>query len=90
MTLKRLWLKLLINFSHKITEENLFKYLDTLNQILGPYILITDSIFDNSKEYKYNHKSFFDKQEEIIEYIEQIDQIRSLYCISFKNLPTIR
>ena len=75
----------LLNFSHNITEKNLFKYLNTLNQILGPYILITDSIFDNSKEYKYNHKSFFDKQEEIIEYIAQIDQIRSLYCISFKN-----
>lgn len=75
----------LLNFSHKITEKNLFKYLNTLNQILGPYILITDSIFDNSKEYKYNHKSFFDKQEKIIEYIERIDQIRSLYCISFNN-----
>ena len=26
-----------------------FLYLTTLNEILGPYILITDSIFDNSK-----------------------------------------
>ena len=75
----------LLNFSHTITEKKLYVYLDTLNKILGPYILITDSVFDKSKEYKYHHKSFFDKQEKIIEYIERIDQIRSLYCISFEN-----
>lgn len=75
----------LLNFSHTITEKKLYIYLNTLHKILGPYILITDSVFDKSKEYKYHHKSFFDKQETIIEYIERIDQIRSLYCISFKN-----
>ena len=75
----------LLGFSHTITEKKLYIYLNTLNEILGPYILIADSVFDKSKEYKYHHKSFFDKQEKIIEYIERIDQIRSLYCISFKN-----
>ena len=75
----------LLNFSHTITEKEFYIYLNTLNKILGPYILITDSVFDKSKEYKYHHKSFFDKQEKIIEYIERIDQIRSLYCISFEN-----
>lgn len=75
----------LLGFSHRITEKNLLEYLSTLNKILGPYILITDSVFDESKEYKYSHKSFLDKQEHIIEYIEKVDQIRSLYCISFKN-----
>ena len=75
----------LLNFSHTITEKKLYIYLNTLHKILGPYILIADSVFDKSKEYKYHHKSFFDKQEKIIEYIERIDQIRSLYCISFKN-----
>ena len=53
--------------------------------ILGPYILITDSVYDKSKEYKYSHKSFLDKQEKIIEYVERIDKIRSLYCISLTN-----
>ena len=75
----------LLGFSHKITDKKLFKYLTKLNEILGPYILITDSVFDKSKEYRYSHKSFLDKQEQIIEYIERIDKIRSLYCISFKN-----
>mgnify|MGYP001449926342 CR=1 FL=1 len=75
----------LLNFSHKISEEELLKYLKKLNECLGSYILITDSIFDNSKEYQYSHKSFLDKQEYILEYIERIDQIRSLYCISFDN-----
>ena len=73
----------LLNFSHNITEKELLKYLTKLNKILGPYILIIDSVFDNSEIYKHSHKSFLDKQENIIEYIEKIDQIRSLYCISF-------
>ena len=57
--------------------------LNELRLIIGPYILITDSVYDKSKEYKYSHKSFLDKQEKIIEYIDRIDKIRSLYCISF-------
>ena len=75
----------LLNFAHTISDEELLNYLNTLNEILGPYILITDSIFDSSKEYKYSHKSILDKQENIIEYIEKVDQIRSLYCIAFEN-----
>ena len=75
----------LLNFSHTISDEEFLLYLTTLNEILGPYILITDSIFDNSKEYKYSHKKLLDKQENIIQCIEKIDDIRSLYCISFKN-----
>ena len=76
----------LLGFSHKISDKQLIKYLVNLNEILGPYILITDSVYDKSKEYKYSHKSFLDKQENIIEYIEKIDRIRSLYCIAFKDI----
>ena len=75
----------LLGFSHEISDEKLFEYLNKLYEVLGPYILITDSIFSKSKEYKYSHKSFLDKQLNVIEYIEKIDKIRSLYCISFKN-----
>ena len=73
----------LLGFSHKISDKQLFNYLNELRLILGPYILITDSVYDKSKEYKYSHKSFLDKQVKIIEYIDRIDKIRSLYCISF-------
>ena len=75
----------LLGFSHEISDKQLFEYLTNLYEILGPYILITDSIYNKSNEYKYSHKSFLDKQENIIEYIERIDKIRSLYCISFKD-----
>ena len=75
----------LLGFSHTISDYELSEYLIKLHQILGPYILITDSIFDKSKEYKFSHKSFLDKQENIVEHIESIDQIRSLYCISIEN-----
>ena len=40
------------------------------------------------KEWKLTRGSinpFLEKQEKIIEYIERIDKIRSLYCISFEN-----
>ena len=73
----------LLGFSHKISDKELFIYLNELRLILGPYILITDSVNDKSKEYKYSHKSFLDKQKKIIKYFKKIDQIRSLYCISF-------
>lgn len=75
----------LLNFAHKINDKKLFQILNALKEILGPYILITDSVFDKSKEYKYSHKLFLEKQEKIIEYVERIDEIRSLYCISFEN-----
>jgi len=75
----------LLGFSHKISDKKLFNYLNELRFILGPYILITDSVYDNSKEYKYSHKSFLDKQKKIIEYVERIDKIRSLYCISLED-----
>ena len=75
----------LLGFSHQISEQELLKKIKKLNECLGSYILITDSIFDKSKEYQYSHKSFLDKQENILQYIERIDQIRSLYCISFEN-----
>ena len=75
----------LLGFSHKISDKKLFNYLNELRLILGPYILITDSVYDNSKEYKYSHKSFLDKQKKIIEYVERIDKIRSLYCISLED-----
>ncbi len=75
----------LLGFSHKISDKKLFNYLNELRLILGPYILITDSIYDNSKEYKYSHKSFLEKQKKIIEYVERIDKIRSLYCISLED-----
>lgn len=74
-----------LGFSHNISGKDFLEYLNKLNKCLGSYILITDSVFDNSKEYQYSHKSFLDKQENILEYIERIDQIRSLYCISFNN-----
>ena len=48
---------------------------------MGKNVII--SVFDKSKEYKYSHKSFLDKQKKIIEYVDRIDKIRSLYCISF-------
>ena len=73
----------LLGFSHKISDKELFIYLNELRLILGPYILITDSVNDKSKEYKYSHKSFLDKQKKIIKYFKKIDKIRSLYCISF-------
>lgn len=73
----------LLGFSHKISDKQLYIYLNELRLIIGPYILITDSVFDKSKEYKYSHKSFLDKQKKIIEYVDRIDKIRSLYCISF-------
>ena len=73
----------LLGFSHKISDKELFIYLNELRLILGPYILITDSVSDKSKEYKYSHKSFLDKQKNIIKYFKNIDKIRSLYCISF-------
>ena len=75
----------LLGFSHKINDKKLFDLLNDLKKILGPYILITDSVYNKSEEYKYSHKSFLEKQEKIIEYIERIDKIRSLYCISFEN-----
>ena len=75
----------LLGFSHKINDKKLFDLLNDLKKILGPYILITDSVYNKSREYKYSHKSFLEKQEKIIEYIERIDKIRSLYCISFEN-----
>ena len=73
----------LLGFSHKISDKELFIYLNELRLILGPYILITDSVNDKSKEYKYSHKSFLDKQKNIIKYFKKIDKLRSLYCISF-------
>ena len=75
----------LLGFSHKISDKKLYIYLNELRLIIGPYILITDSVYDKSKEYKYSHKSFLDKQKKIIEYVERIDKIRSLYCISFAD-----
>ena len=75
----------LLGFSHNINDKKLFQLLNDLMKILGPYILITDSVYNKSREYKYSHKSFLEKQEKIIEYIEGIDKIRSLYCISFEN-----
>ena len=75
----------LLGFSHKINDKKLFRILNELMEILGPYILITDSVYDKSKEYKYSHRLFLEKQEKIIEYVERIDKIRSLYCISFEN-----
>ena len=75
----------LLGFSHKINDKKLFLILNELMEILGPYILITDSVYDKSKEYKYSHRLFLEKQEKIIEYVERIDKIRSLYCISFEN-----
>ena len=75
----------LLGFTHTISDEQLFNYLNELKSILGPYTLITDSVFDKSKEYEYSHRRFLDKQEKIVEYIERIDKIRSLYCISFIN-----
>ena len=75
----------LLGFSHQISDKKLFKFLNELNKILGPFILITDSVYNKSKEYKHSHKKFLDKQEKIINYIERIDQLRSLYCISFNN-----
>ena len=75
----------ILGFSHKINDKKLFDLLNDLKKILGPFILITDSVYNKSIEYKYSHKSFLEKQEKIIEYIERIDKIRSLYCISFEN-----
>ena len=75
----------LLGFSHKISDKKLFELLVSLNDILGPYILIIDSVFDKSKEYKYSHKNFLNKQENILERIERIDKLRTLFCISFKN-----
>ena len=39
----------LLGFSHKISDKELFIYLNELRLILGPYILITDSVNDKSK-----------------------------------------
>ena len=75
----------LLNFAHTISDSEFSEYLIKLHKILGPYILITDSVFDKSKEYRFSHKTFLDKQENILEYIESIDEIRSLYCILIKN-----
>lgn len=75
----------LLGFSHKLNGKKLFQLLNDLNKILGPYILITDSVYNKSSEYKYSHKNFLDKQEKIIKYIDRIDKVRSLYCISFEN-----
>ena len=75
----------LLNFAHTISDYEFTEYLIKLHKILGPYILITDSVFDKSKEYRFSHKTFLDKQENILEYIDSIDKIRSLYCISIKN-----
>ena len=75
----------LLNFAHTISDYEFTEYLIKLHKILGPYILITDSVFDKSKEYRFSHKTFLDKQENILEYIESIDEIRSLYCILIKN-----
>ena len=49
----------LLGFSHKINDKKLFDLLNDLKKILGPYILITDSVYNESKEYKYSHKSFW-------------------------------
>ena len=77
----------LLGFSHKISDKKLFQFLEELDKILGPFILITDSVYNESKEYKYSHKNFLDKQEEILDYVNEVDQIRSLYCINFnKNI----
>ena len=59
--------------------------MNELYSNLGSYILITDSVYDKSKEYKYSHKDLLDRQEEIIEYVARIDKLRSLYCISFNE-----
>ena len=75
----------LLGFSHKINDKKLFHLLNDLKKIVGPYILITDSVYNKSREYKYSHKSFLEKQKKIIEYIDRIDKVRSLYCISFEN-----
>lgn len=75
----------LLNFAHKISDKKLFEFLNELKNILGPFILVIDSVYDKSSNYKYSHKRFLEKQENIIEYVKRIDKIRSLYCISFEN-----
>ena len=75
----------LLGFSHTITDKRLFNFLNEMYSILGPYILITDSVYDKSKEYKYSHKELLDNQGKIIEYVERIDKLRSLYCIAFNE-----
>ena len=75
----------LLGFSHKISDKKLIKLLNELYSNLGSYILITDSFYDKSKEYKYSHKDLLDNQGKIIEYVERIDKLRSLYCIAFNE-----
>ena len=75
----------MLGFAHRISDKKLFEFLNELKNILGPFILVIDSVYDKSSQYKYSHKSFLEKQENIIEYVKKIDKIRSLYCISFQN-----
>ena len=75
----------LLGFSHKISDKKLIKLLNELYSNLGSYILITDSFYNKSKEYKYSHKDLLDRKEKIIEYVERIDKLRSLYCISLNE-----
>ena len=59
--------------------------MNDLYSNMGSYILIIDSFFDKSKEYKYSHKDLLDRKKKIIEYVERIDKLRSLYCIAFNE-----
>ena len=71
----------MMNFVHNINNIRLKKMLDEYYKKIGKYILIIDNIFVESEEYKYNHHEFLFNHEGLIQYLFQVDQLRSLYCI---------
>ena len=71
----------MMNFVHNINNIRLKNMLDEYYKKIGKYILIIDNIIVESEEYKYNHHEFLFNHEGLIQYLFQVDQLRSLYCI---------
>ena len=71
----------MLNFVHNIDNVKLVKMIDKYYKKLGRYFLLIDNIFVDSEEYKYNHHDFLFNHDGLIQYLFQVDQLRSIYFI---------
>ena len=71
----------MLNFIHNLSNQELKGMIENYYKIIGPYTLILDNIYDEGKEYKYNHHNYLFNHDGLLKYFHKVDKLRSLYCL---------
>ena len=63
----------MLNFIHNLSNQELKGMIENYYKIIGPYTLILDNIYDEGKEYKYNHHNYLFNHDGLLKYFHKVD-----------------